>query len=175
MPSDRIEIGTVTTVNVAKRSLRIAPHRAQAHQLNQLEWIFVAPKGESPIRCKVDTVRVGESNAIVTLGSGISRDRVAQMVKARVSVERAAATPRPEGFFETEELIGMALHDEFGQEIGTVRTAHDTPAHAIIEVDTVDGDGFMMPVVPESILEIDFDDDVITVGDLTPFRVDHAD
>ena len=174
MPNDRIDIGKVTGVNAAKRSVRIAVHAAQSHQLNQLEWIYVTSKGGQPLRCKVDDVRLNESGATITLAAGVSRDNVAKMTKATVSIEKTDAAPRPEGYFETEELIGMTLRDESGADIGTVIAAVDTPAHPVIDVETPEGTTFSMPAIPESVIEVDLDADVITVGDLTPFRVDHA-
>lgn len=173
MPHDRIEIGTVRTVNPAKRELRIAAAPARAKHLNQLEWIHVAPEGGEPMRCKVVECREAAPGFIVSLAAGVSRESVADMRNARVYADAGTLSDQSDAL-APEDLEGMTVYDAEGLKLGAVTYSQEAAGNLIIDVDTDDG-GFTMPVVPESVERIDVEARTITVRDLERFRVDHAD
>jgi len=175
MPEDRIVIGRVGAVNVVKRELRIKPEPAYTYQFNQLKWIRLTPPGGEELRCKVTDVRETQDVYIVQLGPGTPKDLVGEMKNASATVAPEELSARSDEPPVLEELIGMTVVTTGGETLGEIADVLSAGGNDVAEVETAAGGRFMFPIVPEAVDEVDVEAGRVIVGDLTPFRVDHAD
>jgi len=170
-----IPIGTVNAVNPARREIRIKPEPARKDQFNQVQWLRVTLREGAGLRCRVNQTRAAGGYVIVALNPGVPRDTIAQMKGAFVEAGLDEKRSAEAGALAVEELEGLAVVDGTGAVLGTVAAIYTAGGNDVLEVEAADGSRFRFPAIPEAIEDVDLDRGRLTVGDLTPFRVDDAD
>lgn len=171
---ERMEIGSVSSVNPARRELRIDAERGYKRALAELEWIRLIPRGGKELRCRVAKVKTASGVIVVTLVAGVLRDTVA-------GLKGAAVVARPEELKEPaqEELtfldtVGFEVIGPDGLRIGTLTDVIETPAHAVLEIEGDDGHSVLVPAIEEVVAGIDWERERVVVHDLAPYSVDNA-
>ena len=167
-------IGTVVSVNPARRELRVAPEPGRDPDLETATRIEVVLRNGEKIGCPVTGGRVAGNVVVLSLPAGVLRDSVVRMRGAQILAD-ADAEPAWNGLVRTADLPGMAVLDEAGDLLGVVREALSTQAHDVIEVEQPDGKRFMLPVVDEVVVMTDQDRGVVVVRDIAPFAVYNED
>ncbi len=163
-------IGTVASVNPARRELRVEPGRGRAPDLEAATRVEVVLRDGEKIVCRVTGTKVAGKVVVLSLAPGVLRDSVARMKGAQVLAD-VAAEPESDGLLSMADLPGLEILSEEGDLLGVVRDAFLTPAHGVIEVEQADGKSFMLPVVDEVVVTADLDRGIVVVRDLTPFAV----
>ena len=170
-----VRLGTVRSVNPAKRELRIDPERAFANGAKTVEKVRVSSKTSSGIVCTVETLNATPGGLIVTLGAGISRDAVATMKNATVEIERARRTRAARDEMSAEEWIGLDVIAADGTRIGVIAGCIESPAHDILEIETPDGREVLLPAIEQTVESIDLETRIVTVGDIAAYVSSDAD
>lgn len=172
MPEDYVDIGRVRSVNPAKREVRVTVRAGYAGAYENLNWLELEPVDGERVRCQVTECRMRNSEAIVALSAGVSRDRVAVFKGARAMMP-ARDVPPPDPFeVRASEYDGFAVEDEHGARLGTVVGGMATPTHGVIEIETAPGESALAPVVPEVVSEVDWDGRRLVLRDVERFRVE---
>lgn len=171
MADSWIVVGTVTSVNPAKRTIRVDAEPQHAHQFEELTRARLRMADGHVRTARVAAVRETEQGILLTLAAGVTRDTVATMRNADVVIAPDEVKARPEGVYVAEDFPGMGVVDATGAAVGTVSDAFATPASFVIEIVTVHGGQLLVPVVDEVVLAIDLAARRITVGDVTGFAV----
>lgn len=104
-------------------------------------------------------------NGLWVCDCGLTSSDVADaLVGAEVFVHRSMRPQLPEGEFYPDEIIGMRIAGEDGEDLGEVEEVLDSPAHDIYVTSKA-----MVPAVPEFILRIDGKSRVVTVRNAAQF------
>jgi 16S rRNA processing protein RimM len=172
---ERIEIGSVASVNPARRELRVDAERGYKRALAELEWIRLVPRGGTEIRCRVAGVKAASGAIVVTLVAGVLRDTVDGLKGATV-----VAGPEELNEPEQDELtffdaIGFEVFGPDGLRIGTLADVIETPAHPVLAIERDDGHEVLAPAIEEVVADIDWERERVVVNDLAPYGVDNAD
>lgn len=170
MAPPRRTLGTITTIQPAKRQVRVAVREGYREAIEQLKTLEVELRGGERLRCRIQSVAWDGDAARVEFVPGVTRDNVARLRGAAVLAPEGAEPKRSEGF-ELDDLLGFGVVGENGTAVGTVRGVLDTKAGGILELETSAGKGLMLPAIPEVISEIDWDAERIVVGDIEPYAV----
>jgi ribosomal 30S subunit maturation factor RimM len=155
-----------------RRELRIDTDRAYRHEFESLRWLWVAVPGMPALRCPVERVRETGGGMLVTLGAGVPRDQVGQMRGARVELPASEISPRPESDWDVQDLIGLSALAEDGSPLGEVAEVFETPANAAVAIKRADGTRFLVPLIAEVVIAIDFDGQTLRLGDTAPYAVE---
>ncbi len=175
MPGPWIRIGTVRTVNPARRELRVDADAVHAYQFEGLEWIGVGREEAALTRCRVDAVHRRENEATFRLSAGVTRDSVAAMRKAGVYIEAVARKARPDGEWHPAELVGLTVVGPGDTVLGTVKALIETGANDVVEVTKPEGGSLLLPVIEQVIESVDLGTGRVYLGDITPYAVDDED
>lgn len=170
----RVEIARVVSVNPARNEVRVKPLRAHARQLNALQIGWMAGPGAAPVRVRIESARPDRGMMILRLASGVPKDTVRSFDRGALWVAaETLAPPEPEEW-TVYDLVDAQVRAEDGSPVGVIIEALEAPGNDVITVARPDGSRFLLPVVPEVILAVDFEAGVVTVGDMTAFAVDDA-
>lgn len=166
-----VRVGTVRSVNPAKRELRIDPERRFERRAQSVRTVRVVARDGAVTVCVVDSVDANPGGLIITLGAGTSRDAVAAMKGAGVEAERQrqrrdAVAPVE---MEAADWIGLDVVSVDGTRIGAIRGCVESPAHDILEIKTPDGRALLLPAIERTVESIDLDTRIVTVGDIAPY------
>ena len=166
--------GKVHSVNPGKRQVRIQPAGEDVPDEAFLGRLRLRLADGREVRSLVAALRRPEGAVVVELTPGTPRDSVAGMRGAEVLWEADEAAIALMGRLEIDALVGMRLVGPGQAGIGEVVGAIQTPAHGVIEVKCPDGRNLLLPVIPETVEEIDWENGTIVVGDIAPYAVDDA-
>lgn len=162
------EIGRISSVNPARRELRVACRPEEERALLAAQWVLV--KGT---KCKVESARAG-GEVIVTLSAGVSRDLVGQMRHAMLSAEAVAPPHASEAECAPEDLLDLLVLDADGKTLGTIVEVMETPAHAVLVIETPEEARWLLPAIPQVIMCMDLNAQTLTVRDIQAFVVVEA-
>jgi 16S rRNA processing protein RimM len=170
----RVEIARVVSVNPAKHEVRVKPIAAHARQLNALHTGWLAGPGATPVRVRIESMRPDRGMIILRVAAGVPRDTVRSFDHGTLWIPaEALAPPEPEAW-TIHDWVGMSVENEEGERVGEIVEVLEAPANDVITVQRPDQSRFLLPVVPEVILAVDFEAEVVRVGDMTAFAVDDA-
>lgn len=164
-------IGFVFATNPARRELRIKVAKGRKPEFEELEWIHLALTDGESMRCRVASARPATNAVIVVLTAGATRDSVARMKGAAVVADESALTPRGDAGLDPSEWIGFKVRGADGTAIGDVAGVLETKANDVLEIERAGGGSMLLPAIEQVILEIDMNERIIVVGDLTPYAV----
>jgi len=174
MAEPRIRIGSVCSVNAARREVRVDPVAAYQGAYTAMQWVrILSPKG-AEVRCKVTASKAHGDVVILSLAPGVARDTVAQMKGAAVVAISGEVKAR-QGSLHAEDLLGMNIVEENGAVLGVVTEAYTGGANDAIEAQRPDTSTFLLPLIEELVVRVDWDKGTVVVRDITPFVVTDED
>lgn len=165
MEARKVEIGSVRSVNPARRELRI--QAAGGPIPADMVWVYVADAEGRDRRCRVERVH-GDT---VTLAAGVTRDTVAGMRGAAVYAD-VGAEAEPDWQDLLAAWQGFDVIDETGVRLGTVVAVYATHANGAIEVAAASGESWLLPAIDRVIAAVDMERNVVTVKDIAPYTVE---
>lgn len=171
MVEERLQIGSVTGVNPARRELRIDIVAGRNPEFEEMQWLRLELLDGESMRCRVRSVRLGKDDAIVTLAPGVTRDNVRRLKGSLVVVESAEQKPRDESYI-TEDVIGFAVRSKDGTVLGEVTGFIQTKAHPVLEIERPDGSVMLVPAIEQVIVRMDWAAATITTGELTGYAAE---
>lgn len=161
------------SVNAARRELRVKPYPAFAGEFDRMKWVRLVPTEGAEVRCKVEAVQKTAEGVIVRVMPGVTRDTVARLKAAAVVVRREELQPRKPGEIDAAALVGMTIVEANGARLGKVTAAYETPAHTVAEIERPDGGAFLLPMVAEVLVRVDWEQGTIAVNDIGPYAVEN--
>lgn len=163
--------GHIRAVTPGKRVVRIVADRGCEDYFTEVARIKVQlPDGET-LLCRVAEVRVvSRGDVLVTFVAGVTRDNVARMKNAAVSVELSDAQEQATAGLALDALIGFAVQDEGGNRLGTVVEVYDNGIHGVIEMETDTGLQ-MFPLIEQTFAVLQPESGILTVKDLSSYLV----
>jgi len=174
MADERTKIGTVTSVNPHRREVRVKVERRRATEFEEMDWFRVVLRDGKELRCRVVSVRCEDDVAIIMLGAGTTRDNVRLMRSCEVVADAASATVAKRDAFDVEAMVGMTVRSMNGSVLGIIVAGFKAPGNDVAETEMTTGSSVLLPVIEEVILDIDWENKVVLVGDIGPFAVDDS-
>ena len=176
MKMRRIDIGTVKSVNPAKREVRVTTAGCAAEKLfSELAAVeFVLPDGTA-VKGRVAAVRDDAGGKIIAMTPGMTRDTVGALKGARVLVTRVRVTAEPEaGGYELVDLNGMSVIDAGGGRIGEVTNIYAAGGNEAIEIERPDGSTLLVPLIEQVVESVDVERGEIVLRDIEPYAVEET-
>ena len=123
-------------------------------------------KGEPDESWKL--VRVLESashsgNVVARLEGCSDRDAALEYRSMRVAVPRSVLPAPKKGEFYQADLVGLAVMNMEGEQLGKVAGLFSNGAHDVLRIAKADGGEQMMPLVPQFVRDIDLDGGMLRV------------
>ena len=166
-----IPAGLVRAATPGKRVLRIKPTRGSGNAFTGSTWLKLELSDGETLVCRVAEVRGDPGGEVlVTLVAGVTRDNVARMKNAAVSVEFSETQAQSNVGLDLDDLIGYAVHDGKGACLGTIVEVYDNGVHGVIEMKTETGLQ-LFPLIEQTLAAVLQETRVLTVKDLAPYLV----
>jgi len=151
LPADAVEVGRVLGAWGVKGGIKVKPFAADPQALfSSKRWYLqppetVLPQGNRAVRPLPPLLRVvqarGHGDGVVaTLQEIDDRDAAQALAGARVFIPRASFPTPDEGEFYWIDLIGLAVVNRAGVELGTVTGLIETGPHCVLRVQAADAE-----------------------------------
>lgn len=144
-----LESGKIVNTHGIKGEVKIQPWCDSPEFLKGFKTIYIE---QTP--CKVLSARV-HKDCVIMLLDGINDVNEAMKLKNKIiSINRDDAR-LPKGSWFIQDLIGLPVFSESGDELGSLKEVLDMPSGKLYIVAETNGREHMIPGVPEFIRKID--------------------
>lgn len=155
-----LEIGQIVTTHGIKGEVRVKPWCDSSEILTCFEKLYF-DKGKT--EAVIENARVHKNIVIMKL-AGIEDMNSAAALRNRILYVKREDFPLPEGTYFVADLLGLEVKDkDSGKTYGKLTDVLKTGANDIYEVTQDSGRKIYIPKIPETDVEIDFNNSFISV------------
>ena len=156
-----LRVGVIASTHGIAGEVKVFPTTDDNNRFKKLKQVFL-DTGKEYLELEVERVRFFKQMVIVKF-KGINNINDIEKYKGKdLLVTRENAVPLEEDEYFVYDIMDAQVVDEEGKEIGTLVEVLATGANDVYVVKTPQGKEILMPVIDECILDIDFDNKVVT-------------
>ncbi len=155
-------VGVVTNTHGLKGEVKVFPTTDDAGRYKKLKEVIINPEKEN-IKLKIKAVRFFK-NLVIVKFDGIDDINDVEKYKGKdLFVSRENAVPLEENEYYIADLIDMDVYDENDEKIGVLYDVMQTGANDVYVINMDDGRELLLPVIEETVLDVDLDNNKIKV------------
>lgn len=159
---DLLRVGVITTTHGVRGEVKVFPTTDDAERFLDLDYVLL-DTGRDMKRLDIQNVKFFK-NLVILKFKGIDNINDIEMYKGRdLMIPREEGQELDEDEFYIADLIGMRVVLEDGTEFGTMKDVMETGANDVYIVTTKDGNEVLLPAIKECILDIDLEEDTMTI------------
>lgn len=158
----RLAIGKVVKAFGIKGEVVVRPLTDSPQRFRGLRNAYLGRTESAAEKVGITGVQVGARGVRVMFKGITDRTAAEQIVGSLLFVEDKDRTPLPEGRYYIHDMIGIAVMDQAGNQVGTLKDVLKMPASDVYVVD-VDGRDVLIPAVKEFIKKIDVEGKAMVV------------
>lgn len=157
-----LEAGKIVNTHGLRGEVKVVPWTDYPEDFEDIEYVYVKRKtGDEKLT--ISSIKYQKNNLIVKF-SEIKDINEAEKYKNQVLyVEREMLGELPEGVHYIADLIGLAVVDENGDEIGKIADVFNTGANDIYDVKREGKKNLLIPVIDEVVKEIDLENKIVRI------------
>lgn len=158
--SKRILIGEIATAHGIKGFVKVRSF-VDDDDLLQGDNVFTAESGPKTIKITLKNALKGDWVAEV---KGVAdRNEAERLRGTKLYIDREAMPEADDGEYYVEDLKGLKVIDKDGKDIGVVLSVENFGASDLIDIKPESGASFYIPFTDNTVLDVDFENGVITV------------
>lgn len=163
MKKQFLEIGKVVAVQGLKGEIRVQYYCDSAEVLCDFERLFV---GKEKREMAVEKARPHKNLVIVKFSEVNDVDAARKYIGQMLYINRDDTALDEDTYF-IQDLIGMTVIDaDSGENYGKIDDVYQNGAADVYSIRTPEGKQLMFPAIPEVLLEVDTDKDIMTIRPL---------
>lgn len=167
-----IQAGRVRSVNPKRRQARVTPIVPYERTFEDLKSVYFATEGNAPVSYAVEHVAEAGSSFVVTLDATVDFDTVSALRGTTLWLPEEAFDPGRDRPWRINDLVGLKVHNQCGEALGTVTEAYEAPANDAFAVENRDGARMILPAIEQVIESVDFAHKTVVVKDIGPYVVE---
>lgn len=130
--------------------MRIIPLTDFAERFAQMKEVMVGDELLHIASCKYH-----KQHVLMKFREYPSREEAARLTGRLLTVDRSEAVPLEEGEYYTFDIIGLAVYDKNGKELGRVENVLRTGSNDVYQARRIDGGELLIPALKAVVREID--------------------
>ncbi len=146
----RITIGKVGAPHGIHGELRIIPLTDFVERFETMEEVLV---GDEILH--IENVKYHKNLVLMRFREYPIREAAQALTGKLLTVDRSEAAPLAEGEFYTFDIIGLAVYDEAGQELGRVENVLRTGSNDVYQIRGEEGREILIPALKSVVHTID--------------------
>lgn len=156
------EIGQIVNTFGIKGELKVVPFTDDMERFEELKSIYIV-KNKELLEFEIENVKY-QKNLIILKLKNIPDMTTAEKYKGcYIRIHRKDARELPEGIYFIADIIGSQVITDDGQILGKVDDIYNTGSKDIFVVKDELGKQILLPHIPEVILNIDVEKQIVTV------------
>lgn len=159
---DILRVGVITTTHGIRGEVKVFPTTDDPKRFKKLKSVLM-DVGKERRKMEVESCRF-QKNMVILKFKGIDNiNDVEQYKKCDLYVSRKNAVKLEPNENFIVDLIGLKVVLEDGTEFGTMLDVLQTGANDVYIVKTLEGKEVLLPAIPQCILDVDLDNETMTV------------
>lgn len=163
MKKQYLEIGKIVNVHGLGGMVKVMPWCDSAEFLSEFDTLYRG-KEHTPLHIERAVV---QKNMVLMKIEGVDTPEAANALRNAVLYMNREDVELDDDTYFIQDLQGMRVTDaDNGKEYGKLHDVLQTGANDVYEVESPDGKMLLVPVIPEVVLNVDFETDTITIRPL---------
>ncbi len=165
MIKEFLEIGQIVGTHGVIGEIRVNPWCDTPEFVKGFQTLYFDGKGAEPVR--VLSCRPHGSIVLLRL-EGVDRMEAAAALRGKILYMRRKDARLPEGSYFISELLGCGVidADDSGRKYGTLTDVSQTGANDVWHIRGDDGKEYLLPAIPQTVIETDIVTGVIKIRPL---------
>ncbi|MCQ2492229.1 MAG: ribosome maturation factor RimM [Lachnospiraceae bacterium] len=159
---DILRVGVITKTHGIRGEVKVFPTTDDPKRFKKLKSVLL-DTGRERRKMEIEQVRF-QKNLVILKFKGIDNiNDVEAFKQCDLYVTRKNAVKLEENENFIVDLIGLKVVTDEGEEFGTMKDVMLTGANDVYVIETLDGEEVLFPAIPSCILDVDLDEEVMTV------------
>ncbi len=155
-----LEIGKIVSTHGIKGEVRVQPWCDSSDFLCEFETLYF-DEGKKSVDIKRARV---QKNIVIMQLDGVDTVEEAQNLRNKILYIDRDDVELDEGTYFIQDLIGLVCIDaDGGGEIGKITDVLETGANDVYEITSAEGKKYLIPAIPDVVLETDLDGNTMTI------------
>ena len=164
MLKEYLECGRIVTTHGVRGEVKVEPWCDGPEFFLDLDTLYWDKEGARP--CRLQQARVHKQMALLKL-EGIDSLDQAVPCRGKILYVRREDVPMEEGQCFVQDLIGLQVVDgDDGREYGVLTQVTETGANDVYHIRFADGKERLIPAIPQVVLDIDLEEERMTIRPL---------
>lgn len=151
---EHIAVGKVLRPHGVRGDLLVDPYSETIRSLEEDSEVFI---GSPDASWRVSSIRAHRQQMILHLEGCDDREAAEAFRGSELIIPMDEAEPLPEGVYYRWQILGLAVADEDGAELGEVTDIIETGANDVYVVQGADPRELLLPAIESVILKVDLD------------------
>lgn len=158
-----LQVGAITSTHGIKGEVKVFPTTDDPERYDSLKEVFL-DTGKELLPLHVEHVKYFKQYVIVKFKEFKDINEIEPYKGRNIYVDREHAVELEEDEYFVADIIGLDVVSDEGKAIGTVSDVMFLPgANDVYEVTTAEGKQLLIPAIEDCILDIDLDENVMTI------------
>lgn len=162
MQTAEFQIGVITQTHGVRGEVKVFPMTDDVRRFKRLKNVIL-DTGKTRIDMEIEGVKFFKQLVILKFKGYDSINDIEKYKNAKLLVTRENAVKCKKDEFFIADLINTKVMTDDGEELGTLKDVIRTGANDVYEVLRPDGSEVLLPAIRECILNIDAENETITV------------
>lgn len=159
---DMFRIGVITSTHGLKGEVKVFPTTDDVNRFKSLkQCILRTPKGDIQVEKK--SCKFFKNMVILSFREFGDINEIEKYKNCELYVRREDAVPLEDNEYYIADAIGLPVVQEDGKSLGVLEDVMQTGANDVFVVRMDDGKELLLPVIPDCVLNMDFENGRITV------------
>ena len=159
---DRFQVGIISSTHGIKGEVKVFPTTDDSKRFRKLKKVtMVTKKGEMEL--EIQQVKFFKNMVILKFKEFNNINEVEQYKGSSLLIERQEAVKLKKDEFFIADLIGLAVWEDSGTELGCLTDVIQTGANDVYVVEMKDGGEVLLPAIKECILHVNTEERKMTV------------
>lgn len=151
---DLLRVGVITSTHGIRGEVKVYPTTSDAGRFRRLKEVIL-DTGRERLVLEIEGVKFFKQLVILKFRGIDSIDDVEKFRQKDLYVSRENAVRLGRNEYFIADLIGLAVQDETGAEIGTLKDVMETGANDVYVIELKDGRELLLPAIRQCVLQVD--------------------
>ena len=159
---DILRVGVITTTHGVRGEVKVFPTTDSAERFLDMEYVLL-DTGRELKELHIQNVKFYKNQALLKFKEINNINDIEKYKGCELWIRREDAQELSEDEYYVADLLGMKVVLEDGSYFGTLKDVMETGANDVYIVTTEQGDEVLLPAIKECILDVDIEENVMTV------------
>jgi 16S rRNA processing protein RimM len=150
-----VAVGRVVKTQGRQGEVAVDPLTGEAERFSALERVFVAGPDSEAIALRIDSVRLHKGRPVLRLSGVTDIGAAKDLCGKEIRIPEDEVGPLPEGSFYHFQIVGLAVVDRKGGDLGVVERILETGGTDVLVVRSAEGEETLVPLCEEIVRNVD--------------------
>lgn len=159
---DRLEVGKIVNTHGLRGEVKVVCWTDYPEVFEEIDYVWAKRKSEE-IKLSIKNIKYQKNNIIVKFSEIESIDQAEGFKNCVLLADRTSLPELDEGVYYIADLIGCEVFEEDGNMLGKISDVFNTGANDIYAVSAPQKKDLLIPVLPETVLNVDIENKKVIV------------